>query len=393
MDSPSISSFLDSQWVQSGDMDAENFYNMLYEERATADLEDVTFDPWPPAADAVKDTSVWEPMELANETPDPSSSKSNTSADHRIAMQSHKRRLIPRASTTESSSNGHSALRHKVKEDVTMANTPRLMQKLMQISCQMYELESRYCTSGEGTQASTPSQTPFPTQLTGDVLQAGIDFLKFLQYFFFEDEPASGTCHHTPRRLRNHSLSHLSDLDRPSYHRSLGSYPPFNGHPDSPPSEWPSPQQVLTVDRSTILQLIVNYMRLLRLYLALHTSIYDYARHTALNASQRQPIWVGLAVGGIQLDEFSEFQIKLVLQVAARLLGDIESALGLTEGCRVGVAEESRHGILGMYVSTHFIEMCISESTTGNDDGREAIIRLREIMHRLPDLLDSPSHC
>ncbi|KAL4998838.1 hypothetical protein BDV10DRAFT_166401 [Aspergillus recurvatus] len=401
-DSPGLA---ESSWVQGSDMDADNFYNQLYEEGGALDFDDAMLDPWPITADVVDDISLWQPIGLTGngggnlilEThagrPPQSQKRTLTAQEKREGPE--KRPLSQVSGSTTGSS----------EETVTAPNTTGLMQKLMQLSCALYELENRYLPNGDSSQTLMAFYSVFPTELAGQVLQAAIDFMGFLQYFFLADEPSSySPSHALAISRREQSLSDLTDLDRsclqtfgslvpPSYdHMSL---PPIS-YPHSSSSEWPAARQVSIPDKPTSLQLISNYMRLLRLYLLLHKSIYDYVRLTASTPGQRQPIWTDLTLGGTVLDQFADFHIKLVLQVAARLLEDIEFALGLPEGCRVGkmtAAEGSRRGILGTYVSSHFIEMCISEATAGTDQGREAILRLRDIMHRLSSILDTPTVC
>lgn len=146
--------------------------------------------------------------------------------------------------------------------------------------------------------------------------------------------------------------------------------------------------------KPTTLQLIANYMSLLQLYLLLYNAVYDYTRFTEADFRQSQPIWENLSIGDAPLYQFVDIQIKMVLQVAARLLEDIEATLGLPENCRVSkksVVEGS--GILGMNVTAHFIEMCMSEVTTAPEPGRGTVVRLRDIMSSLTSMLDGPICC
>ncbi|KAL4983011.1 hypothetical protein BDW68DRAFT_169711 [Aspergillus falconensis] len=402
---PDSPGFADSSWVQGSDVDADHFYKQLYEEGGAVDFDDIMLDPWPTTADVMDDILLWQPIGLTgdgggNLILDSHAGRSPQSQKRTMTAQEKREGSTKRPLSQISGSTTGSS-----EETVAAPSITGLMPKLMQLSCALYELENRYLPNGDSSQTLMASYSVFPTELAGQVLQAAIDFLGFLQYFFRADEHSSySSSHALATGRRDQSLSDLTDLDHsclqtfgslvpPSYdHMSL---PPIS-YPYSSSSEWPAPRQVSTPDKPTCLQLISNYMRLLRLYLLLHKAIYDYVRLTASTPGQRRPIWTDLTLGGTVLDQFADFHIKLVLQVAARLLEDIEFALGLPEGCRVGkmtAAEGSRLGILGTYVSTHFIEMCISEATTGTDQGREAILRLRDLMHRLSSILDTPTVC
>ncbi|RDW93939.1 Zn(II)2Cys6 transcription factor domain-containing protein [Aspergillus mulundensis] len=404
-DSPGFS---ESLWVHGSDMDADNFYNILYDEGGAIDLDGHSLDTWPAKADSMGDTSPWQTMGPIGDEGDtlvfsPHEGRSPQSQKRLSTTQSKREGPTKRPASQTSGSTAGS-----LDEAATTPDTMGLMQHLMHLSRALYELESRYLPNGDSNHTLMAAYGVFPTELSGQVLQAAIDFLAFLQCFFLVDEPSS----YSPGQFlatnrRDQSFLDLTDLDQRSCLHAYGTLvpPPYEhiylaptnyGFTHSSALEWPPARQIATPDKPTSQQLISNYMRLLRLYLLLHKCIYDYVRLTASNPSQRQPIWSNMTLGGTVLDQFADFQIKLVLQVVARLLEDIEVALGLPEGCRVGkmaAAENGRRGILGTYVSTHFIEMCMFEATAGPDQGRYTIIRLRDIMHRLSSALDTPTVC
>ncbi|KAL8941750.1 MAG: hypothetical protein Q9211_001696 [Gyalolechia sp. 1 TL-2023] len=69
------------------------------------------------------------------------------------------------------------------------------------------------------------------------------------------------------------------------------------------------------------------------------------------------PLFPGLCLDGVCLDEFARFQIKFVVQITAHTLGEIEGVLGLPEGYRVSRREGE----------------CGAEATTSNGtEAREA---------------------
>lgn len=91
------------------------------------------------------------------------------------------------------------------------------------------------------------------------------------------------------------------------------------------------------------------------------------------------PVFPGLSLDGVCLDDFAKFQIKFLLQITAHTLGEIEGVLGLPEGYRVsrrdsafganpaangtaGKRGQRRRGILETgCVSKGFIEMTMTE--------------------------------
>lgn len=267
------------------------------------------------------------------------------------------------------------------------------MQQLMQLGTLMYELQNIH---SQDEHAIRPiSSDTFPTEFAGKVLQAAIAFLKSLRSFFSDDSSsASGSTSSMCRR----GPPDLTDSGDGNFPPSFSPYRPSSNTTSrtssvyaSSSSTESSARRIYAADKPAILQLIACYLRLLQLYLLLYTTIYEYIRSTESDFRRRQPIWSDLSLGSAPLYPFADFQIKLVLQVAVHLLEETEAALGLSERCRVSkksVAEGS--GILGVNVTTHFVEMCMSELTTGAEEGRGAITRLRDIMGRLTGLLDGP---
>lgn len=267
------------------------------------------------------------------------------------------------------------------------------MQQLMQLGTFMYELHNIYFQDEQNTQHVMSES--FPTEFAGKVLQAAIAFLKSLRSFFPDDasslsSSASSSRRHTPPDPPASEDQNFNPSFRP-YHRPSSSNTMSRSSSafTSSSSIDTSARRVASADKPATLQLIACYLRLLQLYLPLYTAIYEYVNFTESDFRRRQPIWSDLSIGGAALHPFADFQIKMVLQVAVHLLEEIEGALGLSEGCRVSkkTANEGS-GILGVNVTAHFIEMCMSEVATGSEEGRGAIARLRDTMGRLTVLLD-----
>ena len=116
------------------------------------------------------------------------------------------------------------------------------------------------------------------------------------------------------------------------------------------------------------------------------------------NIAPPPPLFPGLCLDGVCLDDFAKFQIKFLLQITTHTLGEIEGVLGLPEGCRIsrrdsnsafntsttangktGRGRQRQRGILeGGCVSKGFIEMTMGErglnmeSFAGGGDGPAA---------------------
>ena len=266
------------------------------------------------------------------------------------------------------------------------------MQQLMHLGIVMCELQNVY--SQDDRTLRPISFDTFPIEFAGKVLQAANTFLKSLQNFYFTDPSGS---------ISSSSSSSLSRLGPQEPSEDDRSYPPpFNHYRvsshsmsrassayASSESTESSARRVYATDKPATLQLIACYLRILQLYLLLHVAILEYVRSSEPESRRHQPIWNNLSLGDAPLYPFADFQIQLVLQVAMHSLEEIEAALGLPDGCRMSKKSPSEgNGILGSNVTSHFIEMCVSEVATGAEEGRSAIKRLKDIQGHLADLLD-----
>ena len=407
-------------WSQAGNLDDEDFFNVLNDDTVMGDLDSSTFGTWSTAPDkAIEDSSPRQTIEQPSDAGGDLTHLTNanfsvTSAEPRMSSQTHRPDLMAHTALDKRQVNGSASSSNrpaaqiftptlgKLGDLAATQHPPALMQKLMQLGSVMYELQSIYSPDEHGSRPVTVSSDTFPIELAGKVLQVATEFLKSLRCFFSSDDSSSSSSNTSSIRRRGPSMSDLGDAEDRNYHRAVGQYQTFSDTMSRPLSaytssssshastEWPS-RRILATAKSTTLQLIANYLGLLQLYLLLYNAVYDYARFTESDFRQSQPIWKDLTIGDAPLYQFADIQIKLVLQVAARLLEDIEAALGLTENCRVSKKSATEgSGILGMNVTAHFIEMCMSEVTTGPEPGRGTVARLRDIMHCLTNMLDSP---
>ncbi|KAF7540546.1 hypothetical protein G7054_g1287 [Neopestalotiopsis clavispora] len=246
-----------------------------------------------------------------------------------------------------------------------------LVRKAADLCDDMYELRIKYHDDN-----SSDSESPghFPVQMSGEVLQAANDFLTLLRRFFWE-EPSGAS---TPSLISNTSSSNASA-------------------PTSASSSEQPRRFIYVADRPAALTLIASYQRLLDLYLLYYTAVYEYLRHTDSATRRSQPIWKDLDVGGASLGDFGDLHIQMVMQATARVLEDIESALGLSKACRVSRPSSAEgdgggHGVLGTIVTSSFVEQCIAEGFTGGpEQGTGVIARLRETMTSLMVALNDPA--
>ena len=418
---PFDAAYSERPWSRTGNLDDDDLFNVLNDDTVMGDIDSPDFGIWSTAPDKSNDDppsrqSV-EQLSVAGgvSTHLTNVNTSVTSARPRMSSQTHRPDLmihtaLDKRQVAGSASNPNrpaaqmfSPTLGRLGDLPASKNPPGLMQKLMQLGGVMYDLQGIYSPDEHGSGPLTVSSNTFPIELAGKVLQAATEFLGCLRHFFPSDDSCSSSSNTSFIRRRGPSISDLRDPEDRSYHRSVGQYQGFSDIMYRPSSaytsssssshastEWPS-RHVLAATKPITLQLIANYMGLLQLYLLLYNAVYDYARFTESDFRQSQPIWKDLTIGDAPLDHFADIQIKLVLQVAARLLEDIEAALGLTENCRVSKKSSVEgSGILGMNVTAHFIEMCMSEVTTGPEPGQSTVARLRNIMDCLMDMLDVP---
>ena len=413
--------YAERPWSQSSNLDDDDFFNVLNDDTVMGDIDDSTFGIWSTAPDKPhEDSSPRQTIERpghtgGNLTHLTNANISATSTDPHMLSQTHRPDMITHTTLDKRHVNGStSSSKRSIAQVSTSASDkswdspatkhpPALMQKLMQLGSVMYELQSVYSPDEHGSRPETAPSNTFPVELAGKVLQVATEFLKSLRCSFSPDDSSFSSSNTSSIRRRGPSMSDLGDIEDRNYPRGVGQYQAFPdtiSHPSSAytssssslhtPTDWPS-RRVLAAAKPTTLQLIANYLGLLQLYLLLYNAVYDYARFTESDFRQSQPIWKDLTIGDAPLYHFADIQIKMVLQVAARLLEDIEAALGLTENCRVSKKSATEgSGILGMNVTAHFIEMCMSEVATGPEPGKGTVARLRDIMHCLMNILDAP---
>ena len=412
--------FVDRAWSQPGNLEDDDFFSVLNDDAVMGDLNASTFGTWSTGADktmedALQRQAIEQPSDNRRNLADFNNADIPvTSADSRMGGHRQRSDLMSHTGIDKRQMNGHASspsrpaaqslvpASGRLGDLPSAQHPPALMQKLMQTGSLMYELQSIYSPEEHGGRSANIASDAFPIELAGKVLQVASDFLKNLRSFFSDDVSSSSSSSSSDLRRRRPSMLDFGGAENNTYHRAAGPFSHAISRPSSvytssssshAPTEWSS-RRLMSAAKPTTLQLIANYMSLLQLYLLLYNAVYDYTRFTESDFRQSQPIWQDLSIGDAPLYQFVDIQIKMVLQVAARLLEDIEATLGLPENCRVSkksVVEGS--GILGMNVTAHFIEMCMSEVTTAPEPGRGTVARLRDIMSSLTNMLDGPICC
>ena len=414
--------FSDRTWSQpvNHNLEDEDFFSVLNDDVVMGDLNASTFGTWSTSADkSMGDAPPRHTMEQPSDDRRDLAHMNNpdftvTSVEPRVAGRRQRSDLMNHTgfdrrqvtqyppSTSRPSAQGWVPPSGKLGDLSSTQHQPALMQKLMQIGSLMYELQSIYSLEEHAGRSADMPSNAFPIELAGKVLRVSSDFLKNLRSLLSDDVSSSSSSSSSDLGRRRPSALEFGSSDNRISHRAAGSLSDAMSRPSSVYTSSSSsfahgecsPRRVMTAAKPTTLQLIANYMSLLQLYLLLYNAVYDYTRFTEPDFRQSQPIWRDLSIGDAPLYQFVDIQIKMVMQVAARLLEDIEATLGLPDNCRVSkksVMEGS--GILGMNVTAHFIEMCMSEVATTHEPGRGIVARLREIMSSLTDMLDGPVCC
>ena len=208
-------------------------------------------------------------------------------------------------------------------------------------------------------------------QCVGKVLKNSIAFLNILTSFYPRSRSPTKCSGSTSSKDDERSPSKVSDTSDPAIENSVcGEY-----------------LKPLPADMTTIVQLLSCYIRITHMHSMLYTRISDYLT-TQQHISQIPPVFPGLQVDGVSLDAFGKFQIRLVLQISTHILGEIEMALGLPDGYRIGKRNTQIQGILETSVSIQFVEMTMRENgRTGLGMEKDRVASIKDTLASLRQLL------
>ncbi len=251
--------------------------------------------------------------------------------------------------------------------------------------------------------ASSITATSFQDQLedaVGSVLKSSNTFLTLLTSCSTSTTPSSPLFLPPPTLPTNHDNSTCSSSDsgvspsssvpnhddpaadeRAQHHLRPRHSTSSSDDPKSPPS----------IDMAMVLQLLTCYMHIIHLHSIMHARILDYM--TTQHVDAIPPVFPGMQVGGVSLDQFGTFQVKLLLQISMHVLGEIELALGLPEEYSVGNKkrrnDDGRRGMLEASVSGGFVKCFMREEAWRGkrvECVRERLELLRRVLSGAADL-------
>lgn len=274
----------------------------------------------------------------------------------------------------------------------------RRMQELSELAMDLYaQLAANDAENHQPTSVATA--TTFRDQLVGSVLKSSSTFLTLLTSF---SAPAISSSPFppppTPSTNHNHSTCSPSDSGASPLASTLDeddlimdeSLQPTNRPLPAAISDDSKPPP--PIDMTTVLQLLTCYIRIIHLHSAMHARILDYMlafpQHKTQHVDSVPPVFPGMQVGGVSLNSFGTFQVKLLLQISVHVLGEIESSLGLPEEYRVGKRKGGGTGVLGASVSGGFVKSLMKEGAWRGQKVESVREQLRNLKRVLKEAIE-----
>ena len=248
----------------------------------------------------------------------------------------------------------------------------QLMQELSKLAMDLYaqlatsDPENRQPTSGD-------TMTAFQDHFIGSVLRSSDTFLTLLSSFSTPVtrsssssslHSASSTIYRTTMYDSSDSATSTSSLASEIDDHSMNEMvqPSYGIRPAGNSDEL---EPSTPIDMATVLQLLTCYIRVVHLHSIMHARMLDYMsaflQHNTQHVELVPPVFPNMQVGGVSLNRFGTFQIKLLMQISVHVLGEIESALGLPTEFRVGKSKGRKTGVLGGSVSGEFVKCLMNE--------------------------------
>lgn len=202
-----------------------------------------------------------------------------------------------------------------------------------------------------------------PDCLAVKVLEGSVNFLNLLRSLYSVETPSPSNISPASSNEEEMSTSDNSESNFLDSNYDILLPPRENNSSNNDSNESPvygdpKPQPV---DMTEVFSLLTCYIRILHLHSFFYTRLSDYL-HTSFRQSTRMPpIFPGLQAGGVSLDNFGKFQVKLLVQISTNVLGEIETALGLPDGYRISKRDREHRGILDDSISVQFIAMAMKE--------------------------------
>ena len=283
------------------------------------------------------------------------------------------------------------------KESLSMDEIQhQLMQELSKLAMDLYaQLATSDPENHQPTSGGTV--TAFQDHFIGSVLRSSDTFLTLLSSFSTPviRSSSSSSLHSLPSTSYRTTIYDSSDsgTSTPSLASEINDHgmnemvqPSYSKHPagNSDELEPPTP-----IDMATVLQLLTCYIRVVHLHSIMHARMLDYMsaflQHNTQHVELIPPVFPNMQVGGVSLNRFGTFQIKLLMQISVHVLGEIESALGLPTEFRVGKSKGGKMGVLGESVSGEFVKCLMNErSWRGKklESVKEQLRSLRSVLKR-----------
>ena len=280
----------------------------------------------------------------------------------------------------------------------------RRMQQLSELAMDLFAQLAANDPENDRQRASNATATVFQDQLVGSVLKSSNTFLSLLTSFSTPTTPSTPTFPHAP------PTSPIMQNDSPcssSYSRASASAstsdqddstmdePGQNAHCKLPNGSFDDSKPPPPTDMTTVLQLLTCYLRIIHLHSIMHIRLLDYLLaffpHTNRHGVPIPPVFPGMQIGGVSLDRFGPFQVKLLLQISIHVLGEIELALGLPEEFMIGKIKRKREGrgLLEASVSGGFVKRLMKEEAWRGkkvDFVRERLGNLKRVLKGAIDI-------
>lgn len=254
------------------------------------------------------------------------------------------------------------------------------MEDLSQLAMDLYAHLAAYDSNDNDKPTSVANGTAFQDQLVGTVLKTSNAFLSLLPFAASQaphpsaPPPKAGNTASASSIIGVSLTTSTLDDDEDGTNISMDQTPGRELGGNTDPASPTHPR----VDLTTVFQLLTCYMRIVRLHSIMHARILNYilafpTRPSSSNSDTANtnttnvvdsvpPVFPGMCIGGMSLDKFGTFQIKLLLQISMHLLGEIELVLGLPEEYRVSERKGLvGRGVLETSVSAGFVKSLMRE--------------------------------
>ena len=248
----------------------------------------------------------------------------------------------------------------------------RRMLELSELGMTLYS-QGMDTTTGDD---SDPLDLKMPNCLASKVLEGSVKFLNLLTSLYSFEMPYPGnlptvsssdeemsTSDNSESNFLSVADSNHADHSRPlsrveSFSSNTNNNNNINDSNKTSVCGDPKPQPV---DMTEVFSLLTCYIRILHLHSFFYTRLSDFLLTSLQKGTRLPPVFPGLQAGGVSLDNFGKFQVKLLVQISTNVLGEIETALGLPDGYRISKKDREHRGILDDSISVQFIEMAMKE--------------------------------